>query len=234
MKSRALPEDFDMTQALHSPFGANVSQPLTNHFSTPIVSPAYHSAFADRGIVRPPIIMSGLRRPSEDESTMSPMSASSAFNTFYTPPGSMPTSESLSPVSPMGDRAAFNNNYFQQHPTSANGKSFTRSSSFSTNLHPNTPRLKISQDRRSDAVTSPLRTSVSYSTDFETTSPNVEDSVRAHAHSPAPPNRSYSIDIPSNVSRPHSLSCKFSTYGPRPPVPHMRLSPTTMQFSMEC
>lgn len=197
-----------MTQALHSPFGANVSQPLANHYSTPVISPAYNPAFQDQGITRPPIIMAGLRRPSEDDSTMSPMSASSAFNTFYTPPGSMPTSESLSPVSPMGERTAFNNNYFQQYPASAGGKSFTRSSSFSTNLHPNTPRLQLSQDRRSDAMTSPLRTSMSYSADFDHTSPTGDDSIHAHAHSPVPPARSYSIDAPSNVSRPQSLSCE--------------------------
>ena len=162
MKSRALPDDFDMTQALHSPFGS-VPQP----FSTPLASPAsYASSFPDGGIMRP-LMIEGLRRQSEDDVTISPLSMNSAYGSFYTPPGSVPPSENLSPISPVSERSTIMSNSISQNTSPRSTNPFIRSSSFSTTFHPHShiPRLQI-HDRisrtRAESLASPLRSSMSY------------------------------------------------------------------------
>ena len=161
MKSRALPDDFDMTQALHSPFGA-VSQP----YSTPTASPSsYAATFTDNGMIRP-LIIDGLRRQSEDD-TISPISISSSFGAFYSPPGSMPTSEMMSPVSPVSERSNQMGHSISQNTSPRNTNPFVRSSSYATayHSHHHVPRLQL-HDRatrtRAESLASPLRSSMSY------------------------------------------------------------------------
>ena len=190
-----------MTQALHSPFGNNMPQPFSSQaYSTPLASPASYASTYDSGMIRP-LIVNGLRRESEDDSTISPVSISSAFGSFYTPPGSVPTSENMSPVSPSSERAPFmNTSYPQSSPRNTNPFS-TRSSSFSSNFHgrPQIPRLQL-HDRvnrsRADSLASPLRTSMSYTGNLDYASTSTED----HSSQPSGlghPTRSFSIGEPS-------------------------------------
>ena len=159
LKSRALPEDFDMTQALHSPYG---DQP---GIGTPLASPVSYVAPYHDGTIMRPLMMEGLRRQSEDETTTSPMSMSSVYGNFYTPPGSVVASDNVSPVSTTSDRP-WNAVPGSLNTSPRNSNPFTRSSSFSTAYHhPQIPRLQL-QDRvsrsRAESLGSPLRSSMSY------------------------------------------------------------------------
>ena len=161
MKSRALPEDFDMTQTLHSPFG-NVAHP----YSTPLASPAaYTSTFVEGGMIRP-LLVDGLRRQSEDDATISPISMGSTFGSYYTPPGSIPASENLSPISPVSERFnSMSSSISQPSPRGTNP--FLRSNSFSALYHApqHVPKLhsheRVSRTR-AESLASPLRSSMSY------------------------------------------------------------------------
>ena len=203
-----------MTQALHSPFGASISQSISQNYSTPMISPAnYSSAFADNGSIRPPLIMSGLRRDCEDDSTMSPI-MSSNFNSYFTSSGSLSATENLSPISPSGNRAPFMNSGYSQSSTPRSSNPFTRSNSFNSSLHPNVPRLHLPHDRvsrsRADSLSSPLRTSTSYGghSDFGTSTAS-EESLNATAGAGFHTPRSYSNDT-SLMSRQTGFSCKYS------------------------
>ena len=212
MKSRALPEDFDMTHALHSPFNAGLNQPYAHQYSTPMHSPAsYSSAFNESGLVRPPLMVSGLRRESEDESTISPISISSTFNTFYTPPGSIAASENLSPVTPSADRAPFNPSAYQQGSSNRAPNPFSRSGSFSTGINSHIPRLHLAHDRlarsRAESLGSPLRASMSYTGNLDFASSNTEETVPASNNSAIQPARSYSSDACA-LPKTTGFSCK--------------------------
>jgi hypothetical protein len=161
MRSRALPDDFDMTQALHSPFGS------TSHaMGAPLTSPSHYTpAFPEGNMIRP-LNLENLRRG--PEAHLSPTGITPQFGGFnFTPPQSV--SEAISPVSPHGDSPAFTfspveqtsdrrGNPFVAPPSPAGGPSFTS--------HPQIPRLQIHdrlQRTRSESLSSPLRTSMSYS-----------------------------------------------------------------------
>ncbi|KAF1986969.1 hypothetical protein K402DRAFT_60439 [Aulographum hederae CBS 113979] len=159
MRSRALPDDFDMTQALHSPFGA------THGLGTPLTSPSsYTPAFPEGNMIRPLNIDTLRRVP--DGSHISPgvmTPFSGGFN--FTPPQSV--TDTLSPVSNHGDNSpAFN---FSPNPMNGDrrGNPFGNvGSTPSYTSHPNIPRLQIHdrmQRTRSESLSSPLRTSMSYS-----------------------------------------------------------------------
>jgi hypothetical protein len=149
MRSRALPDDFDMTQALHSPFGAiqNVSSNLS--------SPSGYSSISDSNMIRP-LSLESLRRV--DGSHMSPSMPYGGF--AYTPPQSV--TDTLSPVSPAGD---------SPFPYSPSLDGARRSNPFAGGLaspstftsHP-IPRLQMHDRERSraESLTSPLRPSLSY------------------------------------------------------------------------
>jgi len=132
---------------------------------TPLASPvSYLPAYHDGTIMRP-LMMEGLRRQSEDEMTTSPMSMSSAYGNFFTPPGSVVTSDNVSPVSTTSDRP-WNAMPGSLNTSPRNSNPFTRSSSFSTAYHhPQIPRLQL-HDRvsrtRAESLGSPLRSSMSY------------------------------------------------------------------------
>ena len=163
MRSRALPDGFSTAQALYSPF-TNATQ----SYSTPMASPAlYASAYRDGGIVQP-LTVDGLRRQSVDDVTVSPISMNSALGSFYTPPGSGPTSENPSPVSPGSERPQLLNRSIVQTTSLRNPDPFIQSSSFSTTCHAyqQNPRLQ-NQERKSslraDSLSSPQWSSPSYS-----------------------------------------------------------------------
>ena len=154
LKSRALPEDFDMSQALHSPYGGQAIM------GTPLASPvSYAPPYTEAPYVRP-LMMDSIRRQSEDDST-SPLSLHSTYSSnFYTPPAS----DNVSPISTTSDRHYGSLNGQQ----SAQRNPLLRSSSFSPGgyQHHQIPRLQI-QDRvgrsRAESLNSPLRSSITYS-----------------------------------------------------------------------
>ncbi|KAF2097940.1 homeobox-domain-containing protein [Rhizodiscina lignyota] len=158
MRSRALPEDFDMTQALHSPFGS-----AAHTMGTPLTSPNnYTHAFPEGNMIRP-LNLEGLRRNSET-AHMSPTGITPAFGSFnFTPPQSV--AETLSPSSTHGESSAYNYTPVEHGSPRRNHPfgSFGSSSPYAS--HPHYPRLQL-QDRlgrsRSESLSSPLRTSVSY------------------------------------------------------------------------
>lgn len=213
MKSRALPDDFDMTQALHSPFAG---PPFTSHaLSSPIPpSPASYSAgFAEAGAIRP-LMIDGVRRPSED-SNLSPNSLSSAYGTYYTPPGSHSTSENLSPISPVNERSNSMSQAISYNSSPRSANPFIRSSSFSTTYHsyPQIPRLQI-HDRmarsRAESLASPLRTSMSY------TGNALDYGVPSMTIAPASSHLSPSIPTPGSSSEPFKMprSAEFPSKWP--------------------
>ena len=184
MSSRALPENFDMTQALHSPFGT--VNPVNQDGGTPLASPApfgqsypgqFPSQLANGGVCRPLTLDTGFRRAS-DNSHMSPTGISPALSSFaFTPPQS--ATDALSPASTSAaESSPFS--YMHTPPGSFAGSPkrpnpFTGAYNASPAYpggpaHPKIPRLNI-YDRmgsigrsRAESLQSPLRTSISYST----------------------------------------------------------------------
>jgi hypothetical protein len=171
LKMRAVPDDFDNVQALHSPYGA------VQGIGTPLHSPVDHtSAYSEQAMIRP-LLVDTIRRHESDEQHLSPTSIGPAFgHVGFAPPGSIGTSDVLSPLSlNSGDR------YYGSHqssPLSAGPRSantFNRqSSSDSYPIQPNSrhPRLiqplqlrEAMSRTRSHSLHSPLRTSMSWKGD---------------------------------------------------------------------
>ena len=164
MKMRAVPDDFNNVQALHSPYGAAHGTGRSMH------SPVdFDPAYSDH-MMRP--LMVGTMRRNENDEHMSPTGFSPAFgHVGFAPAGSMGAPDILSPLplnstdrcyprhlsSPMG-----------AGPQSAN--SFDRRDSYQTLSHPrqHPQALKPLQLRetmsrsRSESLQSPLRSSMSW------------------------------------------------------------------------
>ncbi|KAM0714179.1 hypothetical protein Q7P37_010328 [Cladosporium fusiforme] len=164
MRSRALPDNFDMTQALHSPFGAP-----TPNMGTPMPSPGAYSHFGtDSNSIRP-LTLDTLRRVPDYEhfNQPSPATISPAAGVFgFTCPQS--ATNTVSPGSAASDISAFgiHSLHHRESPhrprygfSMGNGSSFYGS-------HAQVSRLST-HDRFSrplaETVSSPLRTSMSYS-----------------------------------------------------------------------
>lgn len=169
MRSRALPENFDMTQALHSPFGG--TQPP---MGTPMPTPGAFSQFGGGDVagVRP-LTLDTLRRvPDYDNfgqhnQYTSPTGISPALGAFtFTPPHS--ATETVSPGSATGDMTSFG---FQHRPQDSprrppfgfNGMPLGAPSPGFGSHQPQMPRLGFDRFTRPESVSSPLRTSMSYS-----------------------------------------------------------------------
>lgn len=166
MRSRALPENFDMTQALHSPFGAP-----TPNMGTPMPSPGAYSQFGpDSGAIRP-LTLDTLRRVPDyeqfNQQYSSPTAISPAVGAFgFTPPQS--ATDTVSPGSAASDISAFG--MHPRHPQESPrrppyGFPMGHGSSI-YGSHAQVSRLSA-HDRFSrpmgETVSSPLRTSMSYS-----------------------------------------------------------------------
>lgn len=169
LRSRALPESFDMTQALHSPFG---TAPPT--MGTPMPSPAAYSQFGnDAGGGVRPLTLDTLRRVPEYEQFgqpqyTSPSGITPAMGQFaFTPPQS--ATETISPGSAVSDMSPFG---FQPRAPQESPRRppFTGpmgSGQPGYGSHPTQmPRLHM-HDRFNrpigETASSPLRTSMSYS-----------------------------------------------------------------------
>ncbi len=170
LKMRAVPDDFDNVQALHSPYGA------VQGIGTPLNSPVdYTSTYSEQAMMRP-LLVDTMRRHENDEH-LSPTGISPAFgHVGFAPPGSIGTSDVLSPVSlNSGDR------YYGSHqssplsagPRSANNFNRQNSSdSYQMQANSRHPRpiqplqLRETMSRtRSQSLQSPLRTSMSWKGD---------------------------------------------------------------------
>ncbi|KAK5169472.1 uncharacterized protein LTR77_005448 [Saxophila tyrrhenica] len=165
MRSRALPAGFDMTQALHAPFGAP-----TPTGSTPTASPQTFAPYAPvgSGSTPGPLTLDTMRRPSQYQPYMpqysSPTGVTPALGGFaFTPPQS--ATETLSPASAQGISSAFS---FQPSDTMRRypyGLQTGGQGGYSGH-GPQVPRLHT-HDRLTrptgEAAGSPLRSSISYS-----------------------------------------------------------------------
>ncbi|KAK2794168.1 hypothetical protein FQN52_009250 [Onygenales sp. PD_12] len=164
LKSRALPDDFDMAQALHSPYG---SRPQS---SSTLTSPdGYFSSHAD-GDILTPLAIDTIRRSSDEEYITSPLSATSGYGGYFPSPTSAPapcSEPEMSPITTAGDRAALYTSISNPQTSAPRHMNmFSRSSSFSNSYshtsHPHIPRLQLhDRDARSRAgsLGSPLRVS---------------------------------------------------------------------------
>ncbi|KAI5921376.1 hypothetical protein F4810DRAFT_348125 [Camillea tinctor] len=172
IKMRAVPDDFDNVQALHSPYGA------VHALTTPITPPVdfNSSSYADH-MIRP--LMADPMRRGEGDDHISPTGLSSAFGSIgFTPTSTISNPDILSPLSPSSDRS-----YFSGHLTSPLGGAprtsnpFARQNSLDTasqmhsqsrhQIRPLQPlQLRETMSRsRSDNLQSPLRSSMSWKGD---------------------------------------------------------------------
>lgn len=170
---RAVPDDFDNVQALHSPYGA------VHGLGTPITSPVDFggSAYADH-MMRP--LMVDVRRADGDEH-LSPTGLSPAFGSIgFNPSATLSNPDILSPMSSAsGDRYAYPNH--MSTPLSAGPRTsnpYARPPTLDTSMsmhghhgrhqiRPLQPlQLRETMSRsRSDTLQSPLRTSMSWKGD---------------------------------------------------------------------
>lgn len=188
MSSRALPENFDMTQALHSPFGAP-----TPNMGTPIppAGGAYSQFGADSNAIRP-LTLDTLRRVPDYEQFNAQYTSPTGMNQGvgsafgYTPPQS--ATETISPGSTAGEYTPYG--VHSRHPQGSPrrppyGFNAAPGSSF-YNSHGQVSRLQM-QDRFSrpinETISSPLRTSMSYSALGSASASQNQPSARAASFS---------------------------------------------------
>lgn len=163
MRSRALPADFDMTQALHAPFGALPPQTM----GTPLPSPGSYAPYGEAGGIRP-LTLDTLRRAPEYDpyghQYTSPTGISPAMGAFaFTPPQS--ATDTMSPASAASNVSPFS--YLTQdsprrHPFGVPLSGQTGQAAH----HSQMPRSHL-HDRLNrpmgEPAGSPLRASMSYS-----------------------------------------------------------------------
>ena len=164
MRSRALPADFDTTQALHSPF----STPNPN-LTTPVVSSGAFPPFSSSSGVRP-LTLDTTRRVSDYEtyypypkystaSTVTPAMGGFAF----TPPQS--ATETMSPGSAISHASAYNLPAQESPRRAGMGMPYGHPSGFTNHNPQMPPRIQIHERiarTAGEAVGSPLRSSMSY------------------------------------------------------------------------
>lgn len=167
LKMRAVPDDFDNVQALHSPYGA------VHGIATPLQSPIDYASYGEQAMMRP-LLVDTIRRHENDEQHLSPTGLSPSFgHVGFAPPGSMSTSDVLSPLSlNSSDRfyGSHQSSPLSAGPRSANTFSRQKSSdTYQTQQHSRHPKpLQPLQLREtisrtcSQSLQSPLRSSMSW------------------------------------------------------------------------
>ncbi|KAL2207527.1 hypothetical protein CC79DRAFT_1333332 [Sarocladium strictum] len=193
IKMRAVPDDFDNVQALHSPYGA------VHGLGPPMGPPVEfgHPTYGGENMMRP--LMVDVRRHDGDDH-LSPTGLTPGFGGIGMGHGNgMSNSELMSPMTPTsGDRYSFGG---QVHaPLSAgarlSGPLTGRQSSIDTTLHMSRQNMRPLQPlhlrdpltrSRSDSVHSPLRTSMSWKGDTMSYStyptPNSASDMTGRQHS---------------------------------------------------
>ncbi|OBU00543.2 hypothetical protein VE01_01008 [Pseudogymnoascus verrucosus] len=168
MKMRAVPDDFDNVQALHSPYGA------VHGIGTPLQSPVdYSQNYGDPGMGMRPLMVDTMRRQ-EHEEHLSPTGLSPAFG--HVGFASQGSPDMLSPLSlGGGDRyysnhlanpggtGARNSTVYNRH-NSMDGYGMQASRQGARPLQPLQLRETMSRSR-SESLQSPLRSSMSWKGD---------------------------------------------------------------------
>ena len=133
MRSRALPEHFDRSSALHA--GLPAAPPVLGN----VLSPSYGSlAMGNQpgGFLR----YGHIRRPSDDPATSPSSNPSIPSESLWTS-GSMPGSELQSPVSPVAERGHVWNSIASQIPSPQTTNPYGRSRSFPAIYQPQPPPM---------------------------------------------------------------------------------------------
>jgi len=183
IKMRAVPDDFDNVQALHSPYGA------VHGLGTPITSPVdFGTPSYGHDMMRP--LMVDVRR-AEGDDHMSPTGLSPAFGSIgFNPSGTMSNPDILSPLSPTSnDRYGYSSHL--STPLSSGPRTshpFARQNSLDASMQmhnrqqvrPLQPlQLRETMSRsRSDNLQSPLRSSMSWKGD------SIDYTYQSGSHSP--------------------------------------------------
>ncbi|KAF2852169.1 homeobox-domain-containing protein [Plenodomus tracheiphilus IPT5] len=215
MRSRALPDDFDMASALHSPFGNS------HGLGTPLASPgSYDPGFSGSNMMRP-LSIDTLRRGPLD-SHISPTGISPAFGGFsFTPPQS--ATDALSPVSAHGESPfGFHSAPLDTSPRTSNPFSMSVSGPPAYAAQHSIPRLTLHADRivrsRAESLQSPLRTSMSYTggNDHLNSSNDHHDGQRSYSGSMMPYGLGYSYaPVPGFQASSSNRMRSFSNGVPR-------------------
>ncbi|TDZ12839.1 Homeobox-leucine zipper protein HDG11 [Colletotrichum spinosum] len=172
IKMRAVPDDFDNVQALHSPYGA------VHGLGTPLTSPMPFGAqsYADH-MIRP--LMVDVRRAEGGEDHISSAGISPGYgNIGFTPPGAMSSPDILSPMTPnsAGDhRYGYGSHLSPMNAGPRTSNPFARQGALenSMSMHRGQParplqplQLRETMSRsRSENLNSPLRSSMSWKGD---------------------------------------------------------------------
>ncbi|KAK7953343.1 Homeobox domain-containing protein [Apiospora saccharicola] len=195
IKMRAVPDDFDNVQALHSPYGA------VHTLGTPITPPVDFgnpASYADH--MMRPLMLDAIRR-SEAEEHMSPTGLSPGFGGLgFASSGPMGHSDILSPLSPpTTDRGGYYSSHLASPMSSGSRTSnpFERQNSLNSGIpmhsssrqpiRPLQPlQLREAMSRsRSETLQSPLRSSMSWkgdSIDFNSYQPGSSSPVAGNRH----------------------------------------------------
>jgi len=213
MRSRALPDDFDMAQALHAPFGNS------HGLGTPLASPAgFGQGFPESGMMRP-LSIDTLRRATLD-SHMSPTGISPAFGGFaFTPPQS--ATDTLSPVSAHDSPFGYPSASIDSSPRTSNPFSIPVSTPTSYSSQHSIPRLSLHGDRitrtRAGTLDSVLRTSMGYSHTSDLTQTSLDsDASRQFSSSMMPYGIGYSYSpVPGFQASSSNRIRSFSNGMPR-------------------
>lgn len=164
MKMRAVPDDFDNVQALHSPYGA------VHGIGTPLQSPVDFMPTYAEHMMRP-LMIDTMRRQEGDEQHMSPTGLSPAFGHIgFNAGAGVGTPDGLSPLSINSNDRFYGSQ--MSSPMSAGPRSahFDRQSAYQgiannrQHVRPLQPlQLRETMSRnRSESLQSPLRSSMSW------------------------------------------------------------------------
>ncbi|KAF4838033.1 Homeobox-leucine zipper protein HDG11 [Colletotrichum tropicale] len=214
IKMRAVPDDFDNVQALHSPYGA------VHGLGTPLASPMGFGtqAYADH-MIRP--LMVDVRRAEGGEDHISSSSMSPGFGGMsYTPPGAMSSPDILSPMTPnsTGDhRYGYGSHLSPMGPGPRTSNPFARQGAMenSMSMHRGQParplqplQLRETMNRsRSENLNSPLRSSMSWKGD------SIDYNSYHHGATPSPQlsGRQQSVYQPDQMSGSSSSGLSYES-----------------------
>lgn len=162
LKSRALPEDFDIGHVLNQPYSSRPSD------HSPLPAPHGHGSTLPGVSITKPLLLNATTRPNGDEYSMAPSSAPSIYGNY----GSTPASLNAHETSPLtrSDRSFNTASRLRERAGSQTDiGSLTRTQGFSSTYARSwlpVQRLQLQQTdtkSRENPVASPLRTSISYS-----------------------------------------------------------------------
>ncbi|KXH36197.1 homeobox domain-containing protein [Colletotrichum simmondsii] len=228
IKMRAVPDDFDNVQALHSPYGA------VHGLNTPMSSPMNFGtqSYADH-MIRP--LMVDVRRAEGGEEHMSSTGLSPGFGSIgFTPPGTMSSPDILSPMTPnsTGDhRYGYGSHLSPMGPGPRTSNPFARQGALenSMSMHRGQPsrplqplQLRETMNRSRSDLNSPLRSSMSWKGDA------IDYNTYHHGAggSPQLSGRQQSVYQPEQMSGPSSsgLPYESSSYSSNNSPPGMNYS----------